>query len=124
VPVAAAQTQQIMFGKLKQRLAGAGPSHHQPHPPSRSKADPRSSLKGVGQTERLVSRSVRIQNKNKQSKKQQQPPSSQKKLPSPQLNGSGHLTTEEVVRRTSSSVVTKELLLGSPKDPIHLEVCM
>ena len=123
VLVAAARNTQTMFGKLKQRLAGAGGSHQLQHSPT-STADPRSSLKGVGQTERLVSRSVRIQNKNKSKKQQQQSsqPSSPKQ-PLPQLNGSGHLTTEEVVRRTSSSVVTKELLLGSQKDPIHLEVC-
>jgi hypothetical protein len=41
----------------------------------------------------------------------------------PKLDESGHLRPEEVVRRTSSAIKTKECLLGNPPDnPIQVEV--
>ena len=41
----------------------------------------------------------------------------------PKLDAVGHLLPEEVVRRTSSAIKTKEVLLGRPDNPIHVEVC-
>jgi hypothetical protein len=40
----------------------------------------------------------------------------------PKLNEKGHLLPEEVVRRTSSAIKTKEVLLGEPDNPIQVEV--
>jgi hypothetical protein len=41
----------------------------------------------------------------------------------PKLDSVGHLLPEEVVRRTSSAIKTKEVLLGMPDNPIQVEVC-
>jgi hypothetical protein len=41
----------------------------------------------------------------------------------PKLDAVGHLLPEEVVRRTSSAIKTKEVLLGMPDNPIQVEVC-
>jgi hypothetical protein len=41
----------------------------------------------------------------------------------PKLDSVGHLLPEEVVRRTSSAIKTKEVLLGMPDNRIQVEVC-
>ena len=100
----------MVFGKLKQRLglkaAAAGDELQR-------------SIKAVGQSERLMSRSARIQQKKAAAAGK----STAVKQPAPpKLDDSGHLTTEEVVRRTSSSVVTQTLMVGTKQEPIHVEV--
>jgi hypothetical protein len=42
----------------------------------------------------------------------------------PKLDAVGHLLPEEVVRRTSSAIKTKDVLLGMPDNPIRVQVCM
>ena len=70
--------------------------------------DPNKQIQGVGATERLVSRADRL-------KEKQNPPA-------PKLDESGRLMPEEVVKRSTSSIVSKILELGTPEEPITLEV--
>jgi len=110
----------MVFGKLKQRLSASAKqqqSNHSNNNVSLSTSE-RGRIKGVGQTERLVSRAERI----KQKKAAAAAAAGTKAVEAPKLNGSGHLTMEEVVKRTSSSVVTRDLLVGTKEEPIHVEV--
>jgi len=108
----------MVFGKLKQRLSGGGGEGRTGGP-----------ITGVGQTERMVSRAARIKKKLAAQKAKQQAAADGgggggvAASDPPRLDGSGHLTMEEVVRRTSSSVVTQELIVGTKEEPIHIEVC-
>jgi hypothetical protein len=52
------------------------------------------------------------------------PASAIRKQNPPKLDAVGHLLPEEVVRRTSCAIKTKEVLLGMPDNPIQVEVCI
>ncbi|KAL7557370.1 hypothetical protein ACA910_019261 [Epithemia clementina (nom. ined.)] len=91
---------------------------------------PRRPVTGVGGTERMISRAKRVNDKktsdssrstrslgSKGSRKEvQEPP----KDP-PKLDESGHLLPEEVVKRSTSSITSKRLTLGTPEHPILVE---
>ena len=77
--------------------------------------DPNKQIQGVGATERLVSRADRLKEKQKAGQAAANPPA-------PKLDESGRLMPEEVVKRSTSSIVSKILELGTPEEPITLEV--
>jgi hypothetical protein len=106
----------------------------------------------VGGTERMASRAARVQTANTADKQPAtykynvtasqsmvhhhhsnnghgngngniSPASAIHKQSPPKLDFEGHLLPEEVVRRTSSAIKTKEVLLGMPDNPIQVEVC-
>lgn len=68
------------------------------------------SLKGVGQTERLVSRAERIKSKKSGG------------APAPKLDTAGKLMPEEIARRTESSPTTVTATLGTKENPVTVEV--
>jgi hypothetical protein len=94
-------------------------------------------IKGVGQTERMVSRAHRVEQKLRQ---KEQPSSKANSTASntsvastaagsataggsgPKLNSIGQLMPEEVVRRTHSSILTESMTLGTAGSGIKLEV--
>lgn len=106
-------------------------------------------IKGVGQTERMVSRAARVEQKLRLQQRQQQQskaatatataainnsttdasttnstgdPVVAKQQGLPKLDASGHLLPEEVVRRTQCSILTKTTTLGTVEHPIEVEV--
>jgi hypothetical protein len=94
---------------------------------------PPKGVKGVGQTERMVSRAHRVEQKQLQQKGE--PPNNSKANSSntsvasttivgtgPKLNSIGQLMPEEVVRRTHSSILTESMRLGTEGSEIIVEV--
>jgi len=88
-------------------------------------------IKGVGQTERLKSRAQRLIDAKSSSSSSAKPlDGANQKLTvtteleqsPPKLDASGHLLPEEVVRRTSSSVVNSQTVLGTEDRQIAMEV--
>jgi hypothetical protein len=80
----------------------------------------------VGQTERMVSRAARVNNANNPNKHTASlllgSPIGDPKKEHPKLDADGHLVKEEVVRRTSSAIRNKHTVLGTPDNPIQVEV--
>lgn len=80
---------------------------------------------GVGQSERMVSRIERqkaAQVAKSGSSTTTVPSQSIEELHPPKLDDKGHLLPEEVVLRSSNSIVTKEINLGTAEYPVKVEV--
>ena len=92
----------------------------------------RTPIKGVGQTERMVSRAHRVQQKLQAANDNNNNAGSTSNASSansninisapPKLDPSGHLMPEEVVRRTQCSIFSKKVTLGTLEHPILMEV--
>ena len=76
------------------------------------------SVQGVGQTERMKSRAQRLKEK-----KANDNAGTSSGLEPPKLDDSGKLTAEEVVKRSTSSITSKILELGTDSHKITVEVC-
>ena len=85
-------------------------------------------VQGVGQTERQIGKRDRskreMQDSTRSSKRQISARESQETMKPPMLDEDGHLMPEEVVRRSSSSIISKSLELGTPDYPIYVEVTL
>jgi hypothetical protein len=67
-----------------------------------------------GQSERFVSQTERLRSSKKQNDSFTLPPL--------KLDSEGNLMPEEILARTSNSVVDKKVVLGTPETPLHVEV--
>lgn len=90
-------------------------------------------VQGVGQTERLIGKRERsnrraedwlVSSKQNSSGRQSSVRESKETRKLPMLDEDGHLMPEEVVKRSSSSIVSKSLELGTPDYPVFVEVIM
>ena len=74
----------------------------------------RDNLKGVGQTERQISKMQRASMNNETHNGVKDPP---------KLDQQGFLTAEEVAKRTFSSIANREAAVGTMANLTHIQVC-